>query len=248
MADIIVDHKTEPAKYRLDDTISRQEVIGMSLKLRGVALPANYACKGYFSDATFDKNAADAWVCRAVELAADRGIVTRDNTTTRPSANISRVEALALLWKSAGMITDTASSDEGTFYDTAGNPANTWQENLLQSARIAGIISPTETGTGATKKLLWCHNDSATRKEVFAMISVLQTLKQANDQMPYLVFSGEVQYKPGTTHIMSTDPTLITNLQNKDFDKAVAAMTPVPVEYRTEGNTLFIMQKYPDKW
>ena len=78
----------------------------------------------------------------------------RDELLPPPSANISKAEALALLWKSAGMTTDTSDTRDGTFYDTAGTPANTWQENLLQSARLAGIIAPTETGTGEAKKLL----------------------------------------------------------------------------------------------
>ena len=44
-ANIIVDQRTNPDKYRLDDSISRQEVIGMTLKLKNVALPNNYTCK-----------------------------------------------------------------------------------------------------------------------------------------------------------------------------------------------------------
>lgn len=44
-ANIIVDQRTNPDKYRLDDSITRQEVIGMTLKLKNVALPNNYTCK-----------------------------------------------------------------------------------------------------------------------------------------------------------------------------------------------------------
>lgn len=98
-ANIIVDQRTNPALYRLDDTISRQEVIGMTLKLKGVALPNNYTCKGYFTDAIFRKDHPDAWVCRAVELAADRGLITRDSAQTRPGDRITKAEALALAWK-----------------------------------------------------------------------------------------------------------------------------------------------------
>lgn len=42
---IIVDQRTNPDAYRLDDSITRQEVIGMTLKLKNVALPNNYTCK-----------------------------------------------------------------------------------------------------------------------------------------------------------------------------------------------------------
>jgi hypothetical protein len=44
-ADIIVDQSMNPSAYRLDDSISRQEVIGMTLKLKNVALANNYTCK-----------------------------------------------------------------------------------------------------------------------------------------------------------------------------------------------------------
>ncbi len=44
-ANIIVDQRTNPNNYRLDASISRQEVIGMTLKLKNVALPNNYTCK-----------------------------------------------------------------------------------------------------------------------------------------------------------------------------------------------------------
>ena len=44
-ANIIVDQRTNPGAYRLDDSITRQEVIGMSLRLRKVALPNTYTCK-----------------------------------------------------------------------------------------------------------------------------------------------------------------------------------------------------------
>lgn len=246
-ADIIVSHKNNLDAYRLDDTVTRQEVIGMSLKLRGVALPSNYSCKGYFSDATFDSSSADAWVCRAVELAADRGLVTRDNTTTRPRDKITKAEALAIVWKAADMDI-TAGTGDVTFFDAAGQPAAEWQENLLHSALDAGVITVAQSGTSAAPQLLWKHNNLASRKEVFAIISTLLSLKNAGDQVPYLTFSGEAQYTPGVTKIISTDLSMIKNLQDKNFDQAVMALNPTPIDYRSEGNTLFVMQKSPEKW
>lgn len=44
-ANIIVDQRINPDKYRLNESISRQEVIGMTLKLKNVALPSTYTCK-----------------------------------------------------------------------------------------------------------------------------------------------------------------------------------------------------------
>ena len=216
-ANIIVDQRTNPAKYRLDDSISRQEVIGMTLKLKNVALPNNYTCKGYFTDATFGKAHADSWVCRAVELAADRGLITRDSATTRPSDKITKAEALALAWKGSGMDIAEHADEDGTFYDASNKIAEKWQENLLQTALEAGVITATRDASGGFVKLLWNHNSPATRKEVFAIIATLQVLKNAGNQTLYLNFSGEVQYKPTKTQVLSTDAAMIANLESKNF-------------------------------
>lgn len=247
-ANIIVDQRTNPDKYRLDESISRQEVIGMTLKLKNVALPNNYTCKGYFTDATFSKSHPDAWVCRAVELAADRGLITRDNAKTRPGDTITKAEALALAWKGSGMDIEVHDDEDGTFYDASGKAAEKWQENLLQTALEAGVITATQDASGGFVKLLWNHNSPATRKEVFAIIATLQTLKNASSQTLYLNFSGEVQYKPTKTQIISSDSAMIVNLETKNFSAVVDALSPKPTQYRTEGNTLFIMQNSPDLW
>ncbi len=44
-ANIIVDNSANIASYRLDDTISRQEVAGIAIKMLGVELPTNYICQ-----------------------------------------------------------------------------------------------------------------------------------------------------------------------------------------------------------
>jgi hypothetical protein len=247
-ANIIVDQRANHAAYRLDDTITRQEVIGMTLKLKGIALPNNYTCKGYFTDAIFSKTHADAWVCRAVELAADRGLITRDSAKTRPSDKITKAEALALAWKGSGMSIESHDDEDGTFYDSSDKPAEKWQENLLQTALESGVITVEQDASTGILKLLWKHNDVATRKQVFAIIATLQTIKKASEQTMYLNFSGEVQYKPTKTQVISSDATLIKNIQEKDFSAVVAALTPAPTQYRTEGNTLFVMQSSPDLW
>ncbi len=37
------------------------------------------------------------WICRAIEIAADEGIISRANTKARPQDRITRAEALAIL-------------------------------------------------------------------------------------------------------------------------------------------------------
>lgn len=243
-ADIIVSHKNNPDEYRLDSAVARQEVIGMTLKVKGVALPLSYDCKGYFSDATFDKDHADAWVCRAVELAADRGLITQENKTTRPRDNITKAEALAMIWKGAGMDISVSDETDGTFYDANGTQAVEWQENLLQSARKMGIISPTQSGD----KWLWKHNTPATRKEVFAIIATFQTLKNAGKQIPYLTFSGEVQYTPGKTKLISSNPEIIKEIEARNFDTVIGLLKPAPLQTRVEGSVLYVLEKSPDRW
>jgi hypothetical protein len=243
-ADIIVSHKNNPDAYRIDSAVARQEVIGMTLKLRGVALPLNYDCQGYFSDATFSKDHTDSWVCRAVELAADRWLITRENSTTRPRDNITKAEALAMIWKGAGMDISPSEEGDGTFYDANNKVAVEWQENLLQTARKMGIISPAKDGD----KWLWKHNTPATRKEVFAIIATFQTLKNAGKQIPYLTFSGEVQYNPGKTKLISTDPILVQKMKEKDFDSVRELLSPATIQTRGEWSVLYTLEKVPERW
>lgn len=95
----IVTKQTDPKNYRLDDYITRAELVGISLKFKGVILPENYQCKKYFTDVT-----ANDWICRAVEIAADEGLISRSNKTFDPQKNISRSEALAIILKSSGLL------------------------------------------------------------------------------------------------------------------------------------------------
>jgi len=150
-----------------------------------------------------------------------------------------------MVWKGAGMDTDISDSSDGTFYDANGTAAVDWQENLLQSARKAGIISPTP---GTDGKLLWKHNTPATRKEVFAVISSLLTLKNAGKQIPYLTFSGEVQYIPGKTKILSSDSAIVKDIQNRNFDSATALLGPQTLQTRIDGSVLYVLEKSPDRW
>ena len=92
----IITPQTTATKYRLDDNILRQEVIGMALKIKGVTLPENYTCKKYFADAT--KN---DWICRAVELAADNGIISRSNKYANPGKSITRAEAFSMVYNAS---------------------------------------------------------------------------------------------------------------------------------------------------
>lgn len=94
----IITTQSTTAGYRLDDTITRAEVAGIALKLRGTTLPEGYICKRYFWDVI-----QNDWVCRAVELAADAGFVSRTNRVFRAQDKITRAEALAIIEKAGGL-------------------------------------------------------------------------------------------------------------------------------------------------
>lgn len=98
---IIRDYRHEVSGYRLEAAVSRQEVVGIAMKMAGKTAPEGYNCQGYFSDAKFAKNHPDAWVCASLEMAANDGIVSRANAKFRPKASITRIEALAIIMKAA---------------------------------------------------------------------------------------------------------------------------------------------------
>ncbi len=160
---IIVKQSTT-AGYRLDNTITRAEVIGMALKIKWITLPNNYICKNYFIDAPY--NPSNNWICRAVELAADNGIITRGNTKARPQDSITRAEALAMLvWKFEAEWRDYPYSFDTTI---------SWQRFLLWHAVEKGIVdlsklqktSPSEPWMISAIYHFY-PNRSATRTEVF---------------------------------------------------------------------------------
>ena len=71
----VIVQKESRAAFRLDDKVLRQEVVGTAIKMAGIQLQDSYACKGYYSD--LSQTQPNNWSCRAFELAADAGIVSR---------------------------------------------------------------------------------------------------------------------------------------------------------------------------
>lgn len=126
---IIVDQSSNLSAYRFDDPISRQEVVGLTMKAFGVDLPEKYICQGYYSDAYFPVGHNDIWVCRSVEMAADNGLVSRENTMFRPKDSITRAEALAIIMKAKDLVyPKNISSTSNTYPD--GTPQ--WQIDLIE--------------------------------------------------------------------------------------------------------------------
>ncbi len=127
----IITQQSTTAGYRLDDTITRAEVAGIALKLRGTILPESYQCKRYFGDTI-----RNDWICRAVELAADAEIVSRTNTRFRPQDKITRAEAFAIIYK-ASRLSRLPELDGGPF--RFKDVIISWQVTLLKDINNSGI-------------------------------------------------------------------------------------------------------------
>ncbi len=123
--DIIVNNSKNPAGYRLADTITRAEAVGVALRVADISLPDKYFCKNYYRDVSY--NPVNNWICRAIEIAADSGIISRENTTARPSTPISRIEALAITMR-AGRIPYARNVDRKNYPATMPQ----WQIDLLE--------------------------------------------------------------------------------------------------------------------
>lgn len=143
--------------YRLDDKITRAEVIGIAHKIKWTTLPENYQCKKYFSDTI-----TNDWVCRAIELAADQWIISRENIKSRSQDPITRAEAFAILYK-ISLLTPSLEEDPLISKDI---DAVDWQKDLFVKIRNSGI-EVTGTKYSTTGDYQFFPNRLATRAEIF---------------------------------------------------------------------------------
>jgi len=165
------------AGYRLDDTITRAEVVGIALKIKWIVLPEDYQCKKYFLDTL--KN---DWVCRAVELAADNGIITRSNKYANPGKLVTRAEALAMLMNAGGFDTNLSEAQLISMesFRMKFDTSITWHQDILLRALFYKIIDTkkyvADTGKSWPEWVTWNStalevkfypNRLATRAEVF---------------------------------------------------------------------------------
>lgn len=109
----------EASMYRLYDTIIRQEVLGIALKLRDIQLSDSYTCRNYYGDTT------EWWVCRAAELSADADIITRANLHFRPRDTLTLAEALGITIKALNLPFSTTSTS------TIAGTEPDWQKRLV---------------------------------------------------------------------------------------------------------------------
>lgn len=109
----------ETAMYRLSDPLVRQEALGIIVKMANLYLPSSYSCRGYFNDTP------EWWVCRAAEVSADNGIVSRANTKFRPRDTLTFAESFGLLVKALNIELSAKSTST-----ISGNIPD-WQKRLI---------------------------------------------------------------------------------------------------------------------
>jgi hypothetical protein len=117
-------------------------------------------------------------VCRAVELAADNGIITRSNRYANPGKYVTRAEALAMMMKAGGMNGSLSESETSSSYDTPYifDDANEWQSDIIKKSLIRNIIAPYTYNQSVKDPGMYDYmvhvafypNRLATRAEVFA--------------------------------------------------------------------------------
>lgn len=173
----IITKQLSEKNYRLNDTITRAEMVGIALKLKWTILPENHFCKNYFTDVKY--NAENNWVCRAIELAADGGIISRNNTRARPHDAVSFTESMAMISDSQCLI--YKKSNFGNFYKINVEEYEERYDNFYTQFRTSLNTSiPTWelelitwfhvfTGYRPQSKSAWLHR-TMTRWEVFTLI------------------------------------------------------------------------------
>lgn len=183
----IIVKQSSTSWYRLDDTITRAEAVGMALKIKKVLLPNNYTCKNYFIDAPYNPN--NNWICRAVELAKDNGIVSWENIKARPADPITRSEVLAMTLYAA---LNNSLSIVPKWYKFSNDTVE-WQQNIFYAAE--DLISVTGTKYEYSTRPIsvnYFPNRNATRAEVFSFArNILVKNGATNNSVYENIFSAD---------------------------------------------------------
>jgi hypothetical protein len=222
----IVTKQSNETRYRLDDTITRAEVVAIALKIKWIQEPTWYKCKKYFSDTV-----QNDWVCRAVEIAADNGLVSKGNKKFRPQDKITRAETLAMLVPQA--------STENLAFIT--NEWNEWQRNVLYKYLNYTEIyvkfysqSPLSDGTKIypdysnftnwwVAQIQWSPNKNATRAEVFGFARNILTYTKKSSWNSSITFEDA----------WAVYAELVKYMKNKDIN-GINTLSYNPIEDMTD--------------
>lgn len=118
---------TTPTTYEPNRAITRAEFLAIVL--------GSYDYNVYASakNLPFSDVKADSWQARVVSVALENKIITDANSTFRPNAQISKIEALAILYKISGFKADVKTT---SFIDAAAD----WQTAVLAQAEYLELV------------------------------------------------------------------------------------------------------------
>lgn len=134
---IINDKSANPADYKLDQNVLRQEIAAVARGVAGISKITT--CSDSFSDVS--ENAPNTWACYSIEALLNADLIA-SNTTFRPEANITKAEWLGMLVKAAC----------GDDYSYDSTQPWSWQEQVVSYASDKLIVNNfTDYDTAATR-------------------------------------------------------------------------------------------------
>lgn len=135
----IISKRKNASAYKVWESVKRQEVVLIALKLLNIYLPEDYTCRWIYKDVTANK--PNTWACQVVEMAVKKGVISAKWDYFKPEENISVAESLSMLMKAANIRINNYS----------GGEFEAWETNVMWTALATGIIesrdklSPTKT-------------------------------------------------------------------------------------------------------
>lgn len=130
---VITDKSSNPSEYRLSDTITRKETMKIVAKLAGATVTEK--CDGKFTDVVND------WGCKYIEWALSVWFISAGNGTFRPDDNITKTEAMKLIFKARNI---------AKIYTT-----DNWQKDYADTAYDLGIVSSKYSDYNSDAKRGW---------------------------------------------------------------------------------------------
>ena len=130
---------TTSGDYRLNDSITRKEMMKIVMNLSGDNVPD--ICSGMFPDVSND------WGCKYIEEALNQGFIAA-NATFRPDDTITKAESMKLVLKARGIGKVQNSPD--------------WQKDYMQTALQNGLITSSYNDHNTQATRWWIFNVGAT--------------------------------------------------------------------------------------
>jgi len=129
----------DSSAYRLEDTITRKEMMKIVMNLSGKASPDT--CESVFDDVVND------WGCKYIEAALKNNFIAQ-NANFRPDESITKAESIKLVLKARGI-------------DKAYNSSD-WQGDYMRTALDNGLLDASYSDHNSSATRGWIFSLSAT--------------------------------------------------------------------------------------